>query len=277
MSFHYLQEPGGAFSLDAYLAGIRSARLKSSHQPGKCCSPDNGTEASPISQSGMTSAPLTEDHGEAMSISSPAASPARIFPVREKGKASAGLVPDCGLRCTESFARFDRVSCSWRTPQCSLLEGLDVFSETWPKAGIMRHGVCWELPTWVLPTGGTASGFSPRFPTPQASDLKRAKYTPEGLLTRMKSHQEGLPEVVFYRLYFPTPTCQDAKNNGGASQMKRNTPPLNAVAGGALSPTWVEWLMGWPLGWTDCEPLAMGRYHSWLQRHSASLEKLSKD
>ena len=24
------------------------------------------------------------------------------------------------------------------------------------------------------------------------------------------------------------------------------------VAGGQLNPTWVEWLMGFPLGWTDC-------------------------
>jgi hypothetical protein len=27
----------------------------------------------------------------------------------------------------------------------------------------------------------------------------------------------------------------------------------NRVVGGALNPTWVEWLMGFPLGWTDCE------------------------
>jgi len=50
----------------------------------------------------------------------------------------------------------------------------------------------------------------------------------------------------------PTPTVQDASNNGGPSQHKRNSLPLNAVAGGALNPTWVEWLMGFPLGWTDC-------------------------
>ena len=40
-------------------------------------------------------------------------------------------------------------------------------------------------------------------------------------------------------------------HNGGPSQMKRNTPPLNAVAGGALNPVWVEWLMGYPIGWTE--------------------------
>ena len=34
----------------------------------------------------------------------------------------------------------------------------------------------------------------------------------------------------------PTPTGQDAHNNGGPSQSERNTPPLNAVAGGPLNP-----------------------------------------
>jgi len=65
-----------------------------------------------------------------------------------------------------------------------------------------------------------------------------------------KQLQSVLPDAV---RQWPTPTVQDAANNGGPSQMKRNTPPLNAVAGGALNPAWVEWLMGFPIGWTDLE------------------------
>ena len=52
-----------------------------------------------------------------------------------------------------------------------------------------------------------------------------------------------------------TPTVQDASNNGGPSQHERNALPLNAQVGGALSPDWVEWLMGWPVGWTSLEPM----------------------
>jgi len=52
---------------------------------------------------------------------------------------------------------------------------------------------------------------------------------------------------------WPTPTAQDAKNNGAESQHRRNTKPLNAEIGGALNPQWVEWLMGYPEGWTDLE------------------------
>ena len=75
----------------------------------------------------------------------------------------------------------------------------------------------------------------------------------------------------------PTPTAQDAKNNGGPSQHRRNTLPLNAVVlhptpdegaakgrgaksaaergrlGGSLNANWVEYLMGFPIGWTETE------------------------
>jgi len=50
---------------------------------------------------------------------------------------------------------------------------------------------------------------------------------------------------------WPTPTVQDSKNNGAPSQMDRNTKPLNAEVGEPLNPTWVEWLMNWPMGWTS--------------------------
>ena len=52
---------------------------------------------------------------------------------------------------------------------------------------------------------------------------------------------------------WPTPTTQDAKNNGGQSQHERNSKPLNAEVGGSLNPEFCEWLMGYPIGWTELE------------------------
>tara|TARA_R110000751_G_scaffold304328_1_gene419751 strand:- start:495 stop:713 length:219 start_codon:yes stop_codon:yes gene_type:complete len=66
---------------------------------------------------------------------------------------------------------------------------------------------------------------------------------------------------------WPTPTVQDASNNGGPSQFRRNSLPLNAQVGGKLNPQWVEWLMGWPIGWTALEPLAMDKYQQWYDSH----------
>lgn len=35
-----------------------------------------------------------------------------------------------------------------------------------------------------------------------------------------------------------------------------------------LNPEWVEWLMGWPLGWTSVlQPLATDRFREWQQQH----------
>ncbi|GHV50324.1 hypothetical protein FACS1894216_02310 [Synergistales bacterium] len=58
----------------------------------------------------------------------------------------------------------------------------------------------------------------------------------------------GLATVV---KMLPTPTCSNAKNNNAPSQIKRDSPGLNVVAGRALNPDWVEWLMGFPEKWTD--------------------------
>jgi hypothetical protein len=56
---------------------------------------------------------------------------------------------------------------------------------------------------------------------------------------------------------------------------KKMWPIPNAVAmtgetGGQLNPTWVEWLMGWPLGWTDLKRLETDKYQQWLQLHGRS-------
>ena len=50
----------------------------------------------------------------------------------------------------------------------------------------------------------------------------------------------------------PTPVAHDAKGTSPADY-KRHTPPLACLAGGSLNPNWIEWLMGFPTGWTDLE------------------------
>lgn len=78
----------------------------------------------------------------------------------------------------------------------------------------------------------------------------------------------GVTLTDFVRL--PTPTANDARNNGSPSQVEPNSAALNVVAGGKLNPRWVEWLMGWPIGWASCEPLGTDKWQSWLRAHGAS-------
>ena len=99
-------------------------------------------------------------------------------------------------------------------------------------------------------------------PTPTTSDCKRGDRT----LHCQKNPRAGMDLGTYVR-NFPTPTIQDAHNNGGPSQLRRNRLPLNALVGGRLNPDWVEWLMGWPIGWTASKPLAMDRFRKWPHSH----------
>jgi hypothetical protein len=40
--------------------------------------------------------------------------------------------------------------------------------------------------------------------------------------------------------------------------------------GGSLNSPFPEWLMGWPLGWTDLKPLEMDKFHCAPQQHGES-------
>lgn len=45
-----------------------------------------------------------------------------------------------------------------------------------------------------------------------------------------------------------------------------NSPML--VSSGYLGRVIVEWLMGWPIGWSNLEPLEMAKFQEWLESHS---------
>src|SRR5690606_24638484 len=55
--------------------------------------------------------------------------------------------------------------------------------------------------------------------------------------------------------FLPTPTAHNAKEGAYPAEYTRRTPTLGTHAGGKIHPEWTEWLMGWPIGWTDLKPL----------------------
>ena len=75
---------------------------------------------------------------------------------------------------------------------------------------------------------------------------------------------------------WPTPRTKGMCGGSGSWELlKKNTTieearQMGAGNGGQLNPMWVEWLMGWPLGWTDLKPLEMDKYHKWLEQHGKS-------
>jgi hypothetical protein len=252
-----------------------------------------------------------------VSMLSAAASPAKTSPSPERARALAASAAAYGRSTPELLARYDRATSSWRTSQLCLDGALQLFSETWPRSGLMRNGTAYQLPPLVRLTEETGSGSWPTptanlyevtdvpallerreeckarqnngngfgltlqqavavqmWPTPRAIDgTKGARTATDFVLARAATGLANLSERV--QLY-PTPTAQDASNNGGPSQYDRRSLPLNAVIGGSLNPTWVEWLMGFPLGWTALEPSATQSYPK-LRRSSATQSSKRKD
>ena len=59
-----------------------------------------------------------------------------------------------------------------------------------------------------------------------------------------------------------------AEDQGFASPQARDLGPIPTdQIGGQLNPMWVEWLMGWPIGWTDCDVLETDKFQQWLHSH----------
>ena len=111
------------------------------------------------------------------------------------------------------------------------------------------------------------------FPTPTAS-----LGTKGGRVTPRKGREGGtLIEAMSARTRWPTPHgfSPDGKTNGpSGNELGRavNQSLPSDRTGGSLNPTWVEWLMGWPLGWTDLKPLGTAKFPSAQpQRGSTSL------
>jgi hypothetical protein len=118
------------------------------------------------------------------------------------------------------------------------------------------------------------------WPTPTATDYMGAKqngiesrngrYVRTSLTTGVKFGAKLTDAVnLEVKKKFPTPKLSDYKDRGNMSNpsiqrraAKGKQMDLSMVAhptSGQLNPTWVEWLMGWPLGWTELKPLVMDK------------------
>jgi hypothetical protein len=164
---------------------------------------------------------------------------------------------------------------------------------------MMQHGVCWELPTLERLTNGIVYGLSgsteplgetPRerckylFPTPtccqapnSTSHTKGPKSLQEVARTNWSPGQKWLTPTATEGLRCAFSQEASAKHwekhpRSNLSEQLASRDLKNGVtwsAGGRLNPDWTEWLMGWPIGWSDSKPLGMDKFRWWLQLHFA--------
>jgi hypothetical protein len=282
MSWLYSRALVEAFSADTCSDGELFAPLSENPTQQAYCSPDKMTAYSRLSRFGMTFAPLTDDRGEALLMSYRAGFHAKTSAPQERAQALTAHDPASGLKWHASLAKFDPATSSWRTVQPSLLGDLGESSVIWPRSGMTAGGRCWAQPMSARRTSVNESGL---WPTPSASDPqleRRGKHgehyeTSSGTVRRRNpdgsSSNLGLPAAV---RMFRTPMAADAdkwSNNTMSERLAQGRQVLlshQLQVGGILNPPWVEWLMGWPLGWTDLKPLATAKFREWQQQHGES-------
>lgn len=211
-----------------------SAPLNTTPTPDQFYWPDKTTEHSRLSRFGMTCVPLTESHGEALLTWFREAFPARTLAPQEKVQELKGSEADFGEKWSESFARYDRHSCVWKTHQCSLLEEWEPCLEIFPRWGLMRGGELFPLKASEHLTSGRGYGFM--LPTPS------------GCSNSGKNHVAGRLDEW-----------------GGSSNPWRGT-----EIGKISCPAFEEWVMGWPVQWTALMPLETAKFLEWLQQHGES-------
>lgn len=164
------------------------------------------------------------------------------------------------------FARL--VAGEWVTDQYDLFSdlGFQTFSGTWPRAGMTRSGTAYRRQPSVPLTDATGSSS---WPTPVASDAGKDRGSSAGWGLRNAVRQwptptasDGFqggttqgnrksPNLSIAVYCWATPTSSDATGGPGRAVSSTGGTNLRTQAGGALNPTWVEALMGFPLGWTD--------------------------
>lgn len=190
-----------------------------------------------------------------------------------------------GSNSRASFARFDPDSSLWKTSQLSAIEDLALFSVTWPRSGMMRFGLAFQLPKLALRTSanGCLSLVGINWPTLTVhgnSNRKGSSPTSQdGLLTAVNQSVSARPTL----------TGRDWRSSASSEATRnRNARPLNETVrtetereqsdasheaarrkAGPLNPEWCEILMGFPPGWTAIDgrraaakPNTRGNHHA---------------
>jgi hypothetical protein len=174
------------------------------------------------------------------------------------------------------YATYDPATQSWKMfGDISLWEEPESLAKL-PPSGMTRSGELFLRPPWEPITAATESSLlhtptgkmnqmSPSmadgkrqsgwWPTPTTQEVEHpdAELNEKGRRVSKdgkNSHSVGLADAV---QFWPTPTADESRNAYSTTSAFGN---LRTAVGaspetGKLNPTWVEWLMGFPLGWTD--------------------------
>lgn len=155
---------------------------------------------------------------------------------------------------------YDHNLFSWRMSQISLLKDYPMSQEKLPSEGMIVDGKLYPLHKLEQSIQEIDGGY---LPTLTATEGGWNKSQGANAIAR-----PTLSTMVRKNL-FPTLKARDGKDNGKSpSEARRNTPSLAHNVGGQLNPTWCEWFMGYPLGWSELKDWGMQLFRSARDKRS---------
>ena len=172
------------------------------------------------------------------------------------------MMNDISGQCSPTvFAWFDPDTQSWKTCQATFLSDSEMSKPIWPRSGMTHDGIAYQLPPSAPRTSATEYSLSLGTHGPNSDGLWPTATTGDHA-TRFA--QGGMPLGMAARMW-PTPTASSWSNQGSRALLQQHVEQGDITEeeknqmvsgnGGRLNPTWVEWLMGFPIGWTDLEDL----------------------
>ncbi|KKM04079.1 hypothetical protein LCGC14_1767840 [marine sediment metagenome] len=173
----------------------------------------------------------------------------------------------CGLPLAKLSKSSSQNTLSWKT--CQGFFQVDIskaFYQILHKSGMMQNGVIYRRRIVERHIREKEFGFL-HIPTPTRSDVTAGESRMRGDYKRYRG--EDLATYALRKAAWPTPSKSDWKDskNDGFSPLGRafkphptrrqgyNSQVTKNEMGGQLNPDWVEWLMGWPIGWDSLEPM----------------------
>jgi len=188
-----------------------------------------------------------------------------------------------GRKCCALSKKQDPLGClertllessTWNSTRCYL---------TWKASATPQGRLLFQLAPWTRHTDECEPGL---WATPQERDYRTGEgHRWENEQERSRNLNDQVANTMGYKMW-ATASSRDWKDNPGewmfnatnpdgsernrTDQLARQVYVAENTQSGSLNPTWVEWLMGYPIGWTDLKDSEMP---SSRKSHTKSLKE----
>ena len=189
------------------------------------------------------------------SIYCAAVSPAKTCRARASELALLVIEAACGSNLIALSDSYTPGSSSSKMSPAELPCGLIVFRTTWDDAATRRYRSRLKRAMSGRSTEGPGSSSSGGLPTltnaRNALSPDSQKWPAHRLLRERLERTGELPTLTAQR--YGTAQNGNPGDSREAYATKGN-PSIHSLAGAPLNPSWCEWFMGFPIGWTDVKP-----------------------